>query len=81
LPQLIDIGLAEICAKGRGFPRAAPILARLVKSDPVDEIDKTGIGADRIKEWKHLQRLQRRALERCSPTWLTYPGTAWPPAS
>ena len=33
-------------------------LARLVKSDPVDEIDKTWVCANWIKEWKHLQDLQ-----------------------
>ena len=37
-------------------------LARPVKSDALEEIDKARIAANRIKEWKHLQRLQSIGL-------------------
>ena len=37
-------------------------LARAVKSDAVEEIDKARIAANRIKERKHLQRLQNIGL-------------------
>jgi hypothetical protein len=37
----------------------SPALVGLVKSDAVEEVDEARIGSNRIKEWKHLQRLQQ----------------------
>ena len=34
----------------------------MIKPDAVEKIDETRIATDRIKEWKHLQRLQSVGL-------------------